>query len=627
MPSNFPPIPVYPKGYDDDSTLFLVYNTSETITVAANAPWSEEILIKPIAASKPELWADNGFANIEGELFYYDSVEKNSDDRIYKLKRCARNLGGTQTKHNPAGSEVRGYVLADHHNQLVDSILKVEEFIGENFSEDCGTLDWRIRNLQGLDPIFDDFSCPDVSLTFNVISSNPASGVLTEYSIVISGSYNSFRLDFGDGSFTTSTTSGQHRYAQNANIDPIVTVSNTNCSMAQSPVERTATKDPSTTAPSDVFEISIPTIPDFPNIVFPDIELPSNTFNIPPIVFPCLDIGAISIPSVIVLDTPIVIPSSIDIIGVSIPSLIVFSDPNIPSVITFANLPSIITVESDVSLPSIITVTGITLPSEITLIGCSVPSIITVSSSIPSIIILSGADGIPSIIGFDTPPELIVTWEAPPSLICTVQVECPSGGSPMMRTTPADFQDGFAPLEASIDTSDLGIPTEIKLIVPEIPDVRLVHDLPAVIRVIAPDMPTEIKMTGVDLIPREIKISAVDVPTSIILDATMVPSVITLQGVDIPTIIKVVVDEKFPSSILLDASQIPDKIQVVGIPPSIELIGNIPTQIQLVMPENPEIPLVYKGAPIEMKITLDTAKLTGEKDMSQCFSLVPCVGN
>ena len=166
MANYFPPSPNYPTSYDNEYTLFLVYNTSETITTADNLPWDDEILIKPVAADQNEIWADNGFANIDGELFYYDAVEKDINGKIFKFKRCARNLGGTHTKHNKIGSEVRGFVIAEHHNQLADAIINIENFVGENFSTDKNTLDWRIRHLQSLPTIYDDFTCPDVSFDF-----------------------------------------------------------------------------------------------------------------------------------------------------------------------------------------------------------------------------------------------------------------------------------------------------------------------------------------------------------------------------------------------------------------------------------------------------------------------------
>ncbi len=132
------------------------------------------------------------------------------------------------------------------------------------------------------------------------------------------------------------------------------------------------------------------------------------------------------------------------------------------------------------------------------------------------------------------------------------------------------------------------------------------------IKVEMKEIPSEIKITH--NIPQSITLVTMDLPSKIMLDSSMLPTTITL---DIP--------KEFPTIIMLDTSGIPDVIQVAGIPSVIELLGTIPSQIQMVMPEKPEIELVYKGAPIDMKIHLDTSKLTGEDGDGQCFRLVPCV--
>jgi hypothetical protein len=45
----------------------------------------------------------------------------------------------------------------------------------------------------------------------------------------------------------------------------------------------------------------------------------------------------------------------------------------------------------------------------------------------------------------------------------------------------------------------------------------------------------------------------------------------------------------------------------------------------MVMPENPEIQMVYKGDPIELKVALDYKKFIGEDDDEQpCFAIIPC---
>jgi len=130
--------------------------------------------------------------------------------------------------------------------------------------------------------------------------------------------------------------------------------------------------------------------------------------------------------------------------------------------------------------------------------------------------------------------------------------------------------------------------------------------------IIAPDVP----------IPNEIRINSENVPSTIELLATNIPSSIKLETSNLPSSIKLEVPNVMPT-IKIDASGIPEKIQVVGIPSAIELIG-APSEIKLVMPEKPEIELVYKGAPIDVKINLDVTKLTGENGEQPCFALVPC---
>ena len=280
MAIGFPPQPRYPLGIDSNRTLFLVFNTSEAKLVKNNPAWSEEIEIEPVKDNEEEQWADNGFANLSGELFYYDSVEKNSAGKIFKLKRCARNIGGKQTKFNSEGSWVRGYVIAEHHNQIVDVVLSIEDYLIN--------LENEIEKLEAQPLCPDDKLCPEVVLE---IVENPAlvcEGTTIDYTIVINGTYTNFRLDFGDGQFTTSIQSGSHTYAPNSTIDPIVTVSNDDCSVLQTPIKRKTSTIPEST-PTVPTIIPIPPPPVFPNIpsfdcIFPDIP------NIPQIVIPTVDV-------------------------------------------------------------------------------------------------------------------------------------------------------------------------------------------------------------------------------------------------------------------------------------------------------------------------------------------------
>ena len=712
MANNFPPIPVYPKNYDSDRTLFLVYNTSETITTTDNAPWSEEISIKAVAADKLEIWADNGFANIEGELFYYDSVEKDDNGKVKKFKKCIRNLGGKPTKHNKSGAEVRGYVVAEHHNQLVDAILNIEDFIGENFTDEKETLDWRIRNLQELEVIFDDFTCPDLTFFFTIEEDSPSRGILASYDIQIDGGYNGLRLDFGDGNFVTSTTTGSYRYAPNAKVDPVVTVTTDRCTLIQTPIERNATTEPQIQEEDEVLEIKIPELPDLPPIIIPSIVLPPITVQPPPLVTPCINLGPlgnIEIPSVIIVDPPIIIPSIITFIDPpTIPSIVTFiNPPSLPSLIEFGPIPTFptiiefgpiptfpvliefgpipefpttITFGPGPEFPTVIsfgpapefpttitfgpgpefpttisfgpapefptTITfgpGPDIPSEITFgSGPDIPSHITFGSGpdipshitfgpgpdIPSHITFGSGPDIPSEITFGSaptfdpiefgsPPTIMVTWDTPPDCTCTVTIECP----PAMAARQSLLDDPT--LEVNAENMGIGIPSVIKVLPPNIPDIRIIHDIPAVVRVEPINMPKSISIDA-SSIPQQIKLVNEDVPSEIKLVSTDLPKSIPIDASNIPKSLTLEVGKDFPKSIKLDASEIPDKIQVVGIPKHIELVGDFPSEIKLVMPDKPEVELVYKGAPIDVKIQLDVNRLVGEGEKSQCVAIVPC---
>ena len=822
MPNYFPPTPVYPINYDTDETLFVVYNTSETFTSSENSAWASEIEIEPVDKDHDEIWADNGFANINGELFYYGSVERttsvgsgvifgviqfdefggilgvsvldggsgygqsptikvngnltggrgaelkaivedgeiisikvlnsgngyktktlkidaNNDfqfvGKINKFTRCARNLGGNKTRKNPAGTEVRGFVIAEHHNQIVQTILNMQNFIGESFSTDTETLDYRIRNLAALPVIFDDFTCPDVSFNFFIVSDDPATGILAQYDIIVDGTYTTYRLDFGDGEFTTSSLSGTHRYAPNSIIDPILTLTNSKCTIVQSPVERDLVTEPQAAAPVTPFEIKLPVIPTLPPFVIPDIPIPSTTVNIPPIVFPCIDvgpIGPINIPSVITVEPPI-----------DIPSVINFEPPlNIPSVISFdppLTIPSKITIEPPIDIPPVIQIQD-DIPSVISLVGPTIPPVITVNDDIPTVInvtddiptVISVNDDIPTVISvnddipgviqvsddipktitieddipdyivvfddippvitvvddippvirvelpeippfeffvyayaeawawaeayayafafadasafayayayaytyayatvnvvFDDVPCLSVCWGTPSAISVVVSVTCPSTGGAYPSgvafrgsSLGQDYEnDFFDPVE--INVGELGIPSVINLNVPEIPDIRVIHDIPALIRIETPKIADIQVVTAADF-PREIKLVADGIPSTIELVAD-IPSSIRIDSSDMPSFIKLTLPDEMPT-LKIDASQIPSQIQVIGIPSTIELVG-APSEIKLVLPDEPEIELVYKGAPIDVKINLDISRLTGDENNQNCVSIVPC---
>src|SRR5690606_574617 len=117
--------------------------------------------IRAVPSSKDEIWADNGFATISGELLYYDSVGRNSSGKVNKLKNCVRNLGGEPTRYNNSGTDIRSFVIAEHHNQIVDAIIAIERLLGTSACLDEDTITCCLDELDVPDCI-DDGNCPDV---------------------------------------------------------------------------------------------------------------------------------------------------------------------------------------------------------------------------------------------------------------------------------------------------------------------------------------------------------------------------------------------------------------------------------------------------------------------------------
>ncbi len=689
MSSGFPPIPVYPNDYDSDFTLFLVYNTSETLTVEDVDAWAEEIPIRPRHANQSELWADNGYATIAGELFYYDAVDKNDDDRVCVLKRCVRNLGGNETQFNEAGTWVRGFVVAEHHNQLTTATLLVENFVGENFSPEPATLDWRIRHLAD-SPIQSDDYCPEVQFDFNIVSSSPLTGTIARYAVTINGR-GTVNLQFGDGSFTNRAGAGTHVYAPGANIDPVVIVSTDLCQIIQSPINRTNPDTPTPVAVTPPFFVPVPIPPPIPSIIIPSIVVPPPTVNIPPVVFPCVNPGGI--PSVIIVTPPINIPSTIDITPINIPSKVTITPVNIPSKITgpdiqvpshiTSDIPPTITIEppppippiqiqppqippiqiqpgtvtSDI--PSVIQVQGANMPSTIRVDNSgknAIPSVIKVVDSIPNKISVVGSvkiagggsvsliadklqvDSLPKL-EFDTRslqkmmmivneqmvealkinlpdfskmkfPDLKVDWGGMPTLKAILKLQ--KAG----KRKKSNQGLGFAP-DLELDHEELDFPGEFKLLAPDIPPMKVEHNIPKSISVQAPNF-------------RDIRIDASNLPTEIRLAAPKEDIRISVVPFELP---KLVFDTEPLEKIAIPV-KLPDKmpdIRVVfpDVMPGIkvEFPKEIPT-IKVEVPENTRIPLIYEGPPIPIEPVQINLKVQHLADSAandiQCVAIVPC---
>lgn len=704
MPTGFPPLPVYPYGIDSDYTLYQVYNTTEAKLTANNEPWAEEVHVQPRVDGQDEIWPDNGFATISGEMFYYEAVDKDDDGYVTTLKRCVRNLGGAHTKANLAGTVVRGFVMAEHHNQLVEAILRVEDFVGENFTEEQETLDWRIRNLRLTPIIFDDFDAPDVNFTFTIVSNDPASGILANYTIGITGTYNQFLLNFGDGTFTRSPADGEHRYAPNGTVDPIIIISNDKTEVIQSPITRIETTTPEQEDDDLTINIPVPLCPEIGDIFIPPVSVPPQDIVFPPIVFPCLDVS----PFPSTFFGPISI--TVDFSPLNLPSLIEIVVPNISIPPIEIVVPSIPPIEiSPISIPPIEILVPSIPPIEIDVpefpgIGLSVPSIPNISLIVPEIppvtfeeppvfepvtfeeppcisVCYDEPPAFPDIhydnppefpfvhydnppefpyvhyddppefpyvhfdsppefpyVHFDSPPAVTVNWGSPPTIPVNVTVSCNCACCPSataINFQEPEFVDTFNPFTPNQDWSKpeqmeinydfQGFPSVIVIEPPVMPDVKVVHELPSSIDLLAPDKML-IEYIG-PAIPNTIQVVGPEEPLTIEIVG---PKSIKLDADDVLNGISLIAPDWNPR-LLIDASMLPSSIQVVGMPSSVELVYNGPTSIKLEMPDNPTIQMLppTEAIPISVMVTLAmdgvNQMLSDEQRANmQCVAIVPC---
>jgi hypothetical protein len=594
----FPPTPLYPKAIDSNHTLFLVYNTTETKICIENPIWSQEIEIVPVKSDKLEIWADSGFGNISGELFYYGSVSKNTDGKVHRLKDCARNLGGEKTKWNKKGAWIRSYVVAEHHNQLVDVILKMQDFTGINFDVRPRTLDWRIRNLEALEVIFDDFACPDIDFTFNTTEVSKEAGILATYSVIISSAINAtkFRLDFGDGEFTTTALSGTHRYAINSRIDPVITVSNDKCQIIQTPIERDNPAEPPPII-DDEFEIPIPQCEDIVDFVLVPCDVPPPDLTPPPLVLPCGESFSFS------------------------------SD--------VTNFSQIVTVID--SIPSVIRIEGFS-----SYIYVDIPTLV-IEPPPPITIIIVQSDIVIDVNALDM-PDLRVDWGTPPEQMVQMAMVKQVKTAKMLNSNDLEsskFGIEFADLfeaqgKLQVQYEPVELPSEIHIIAPDLPKVTFdTSNIPQSIKVDASEVniPTDIQIHGPESpIPTIINLVGEDIPSEI--ELVWRGDAIELKlSTEIPKSIKVELSSPIPDKIVvevpemkIDASEIPKTISLKGAE-TIELVVPDHIKIPVFFPdEMPTMEMVYKGSPIEIKISMDEI-MSKDDDGKNCVRILPCSRN
>lgn len=374
--------------------------------------WQTIIYIVPVKSGKPELWADSGYVTIEGELIYYSSVTRVSG-AVTQFNSCIRRVNGTPPRNNPIGTSVRGFVIAEHHNNLARALVNIESFIGITDSTDKESIVWKLNYINSLLPYTDDAGCPQLEFWYRIVSEDPIRGTEIFYNLTINSTqpYTGFTINFGDGTTENELLSGTHYYSPNKKIEPVATVDSPSCQGIQTSAQSISLDD---LQQVDLITINnqpiiVPTIPDFPNFSLATVNDVPDAIQFPPIVFPCLDIGPFG---------PIVIPSSISLINANV----------IPSVISFNNVPtfpSSIVITSDLNIPSTIQILS-DIPTSIT-VSDTIPSIIDVNTNIPSIINVNSPSNIsislitPSVINLS--PSVIQVQSNIPSVITVNDID------------------------------------------------------------------------------------------------------------------------------------------------------------------------------------------------------------
>lgn len=216
---------------------------------------------------------------------------------------------------------------------------------------------------------------------------------------------------------------------------------------------------------------------------------------------------------------------------------------------------------------------------------------------------------------------MTVNWGTPPTVNVNVTVTCPSTPLALAAADPLGMTEDMLgvgkDLQVEYDVS--GFPSEIKVIPPDIPDVKIVHDVPSEIVVRTPVFP-DLKID----VPEFKDIRILPPETQLTIEAVGIPDVIRLVPTAvIPERIELFASVKIPEVIRLE-HDIPDVIRIEGLPDVIRLEHNLPSTIRLELPEKPEIELVYKGSPIPVQVQLDVQKLIGDAEDVQCVAIIPC---
>ena len=352
---------------------------------------------------------------------------------VLKLENCIRGYL-TESDHHSAGTKVSGYVMADHHNNLVLAATSLEEYLL--------SLESSIDELEELQTECNP-ECPSGEMGYRIIEETETTDcTIQRRSFLVEFTLDSVnatgnRLFFGDGDSEENVTTISHRYLPGSSFSPTAYFRNERC-------EEYVSEGEEADAPDAFFDTILPTVPEIfveaPAVAFPDLATLDFQFptDIIDSVTPGIGIGEIGLPDEITFGE-IDLPSAISVVGIPsfIPTIITVTIPSVSISIPPLSIPTEISIP--LSVPTEISIVP-PIPTEISIVP-SIPSIIQITPSIPTEINI-----IPSI-----PTSIEIYPELPTQIEIVGDIEIPTSIE-VISTIPTEI--GFK-------TEDF--PTEIRI--------------------------------------------------------------------------------------------------------------------------------------------------------------------
>jgi len=206
----------------------------------------------------------------------------------------------------------------------------------------------------------------------------------------------------------------------------------------------------------------------------------------------------------------------------------------------------------------------------------------------------------------------------------------------------SEFGEEFADIfdesnTMAVEFEAAGMPTEIALLPPSsMPGVRIdpgdLFDRTLKVEYAGVPLPDSIKIYGPDTpLPTSISIDGMPEEVDLVYRGGPIP----VDASAVPQIIRLVPDKAIPERIIVEQLRpLPDRIAVEYVgpttltlepPPPIPILVPEGVGLPVIFPEKmPELEVVWKGAPIEVKVTMDDI-LPRNREGRNCVMITPCV--